>query len=638
MANKNSTDDFDAFLASLEQDTSSTNDLDLDGLLAALERDTASSQGFDGMDTLDFPTEGSNSSPAPQSAPQKRSRDAFPPPKEPPKKALPKKEPPKAVSRGSAETGSTFISRNHRVINLVLLAVAVLLAAGIVAVVFLQTNSDPYNGRMMDNIRIAGVDVGGMTKQEAANAVSTVTAAYRSDNMTVVMGKDELILPASQAAPGLDISAAVEAAYSYGRTGDAAQRQADYQNAKQSPVDIPIGDCLTMNTEYVRSTVASFIQTFAGTYTPSGYTLEGTRPGLDADSFNASVPCQNLVLTIGTPGSQYDMDGILSSIAAAYGAQNFRVVIPAQYLPQMPDALDIDAIYQEVHVDAVEAVPDSASGEGTPGSCGYTFSKEDARQLLENATYGDVISVPMEYVIPQKLDNNGTFTSPLASYTTPVSSNEAYNQNLEKLCTVLNGTTVDAGQTFSFDTVLGKRTESDGYQLAPSHGDQCLETEIAGGSDQVATTLYVAAMSSGMTIVEHSVAPHVCPYTTKGTEVTVSDWRDLKFRNPLSCRVMIRAKVTDGLVVVRLLSEKDVDYEVKMDIQQLSTTQPGTVNVEKRINEGYKALQVLTEGSEGGQFRINWIKFKKGTSQEISRVSEYVILPALNRATVVLYG
>ena len=120
--------------------------------------------------------------------------------------------------------------------------------------------------------------------------------------------------------------------------------------------------------------------------------------------------------------------------------------------------------------------------------------------------------------------------------------------------------------------------------------------------------------------------------------MTVSDWRDLKFRNPLDCKVLIRAKVADGQVIVRLLSEKEVDYEIKLDVQQLSTTQPGTVNVDKHVSEGFKAQQVLVEGSEGGQFWLNWVKYKKGTAQEMGKVSEYVTLPALNKAIVILYG
>lgn len=628
MAGNNRSDDFDAFLASLDTEpTKKPDDIDLDGLLAELNADLHSERGTEDIpnDVFYPPTDFEDALPSPKQAPPRKKRQAADVP------------PVRTDTRPQERRG--FFVRHHRTVNLVLLLLAVALAGGIMAVILSMSNADPYDGKMMDNIRIAGVNVGGMTKQEAANAVgAAVGSSYYDNNMTVVLGKDEIILPASQVSPTLDISAAVEAAYACGRTGSTTQRQADYQKAKQTTVDIEIGSCLKLNESYIRNTISSFIGEFSGTYTPSGYTLEGTRPALDADGFNASAPCQNLVLTIGTPGGQYNMDGILSTISNAYGEMNFRVVIPDEYLPTLPEALDIDAIYNEVHVDPVEAIPSSGSGEGTPGSCGYTFQLEEARKQLQEANYGDVITIPMEYVMPEKLDSNGTFSAALASYTTPVSSNEAYNQNLETLCAKLNGYVLEAGQTFSFDSVVGSRKEADGYLMAPAHGDQCIETEVGGGSDQVATTLYVAAMSSGMAIVEHSAAPHVCPYTTKGTEVTVADWRDLKFRNPLDCKVLIRAKVADGQVVVRLLSEKEVDYEIKLDVQQLSTTQPGTVNVDKNISEGYKAQQVLVEGSEGGQFWLYWVKYKKGTTQEIGKTSEYVTLPALNKAIVILYG
>ena len=53
-----------------------------------------------------------------------------------------------------------------------------------------------------------------MTRQEAAEAVSTaVGSSYTSTDMTVVLGKEELILAASQTRPKLNIAQAIELAY-----------------------------------------------------------------------------------------------------------------------------------------------------------------------------------------------------------------------------------------------------------------------------------------------------------------------------------------------------------------------------------------------------------------------------------------
>lgn len=632
MADNHELNDFDVFLKSIGSSTDSTDeDVSVDELLAQLR--TEFPADFGGKSDQTAPKKAAPAAPAAPKGSEEKVRRA---PKK--QKEAPPRRPEKHPDNVPPAKGGGFldmISQHHKGINLALIILALILAAGIVAVVFVQSNSDPYGKKIVENVHVAGVDVGGMSKQEAIDAVSSAAGGiYEGSDMTVVLGSTEIILAASQTQPKLNVAQAVENAYAYSRSGSTTQRQREYKEALQSPVDIPLGNSLTLNADYIRSTISNYLSSIASSYIPSGYTLEGSRPGLDADSFDESVPCQNLVLTVGAPGSDYDMDGIMSTIADAYSQRNFRVVIPEEYLPEQPDALDIDAIYDELHVDAVEAVEGSGSSEGAPGSCGYTFSLEDARQQLSSAGYGDVITIPMEYIVPEKLDSYGTFIYPLASISTPVSSDAAYNENMLLLCQQLNGKTLASGESFSFDAVLPKRTEENGFQNAPAHGDECLEEAIGGGADQVATTLYVAAMTSGMQLTEHHIATHVYSFATRGTEITVSNSRDLKFRNGLDYAVMIRAKVTDSRVIIRFLSEKAADFEIKLEVNQLSTVQPKTVNVQKNASDGYTAQQVLTEGIEGGQFALSWVTYKKGTDTEIRRTGEHVSLSALDKGVV----
>lgn len=625
MAEKHNTDDFDDILKSIDSAAEGNPaDVNLDELLAQFnvdfppdfESDTSTQKARSGLGEsipIDAP-------PEPEEPPKRARRGESPEKQAVPKSPKPRRKPEKTEGAPS---------RSHRALNIVLIFLAVILAAGIVAVILTENNADPYGGKILPNVTVAGVDVGSMTRQEAADAISAAGNSYGSSDMTVVMGRDKIILAAAQTNASLNISEAVEAAYAYGRTGSTTQRQQDYRQTQQdSGVAITAG--LHVNTDYIRSTVSSYLDSICGEYVPSGYTLEGTRPALDADGYDPSVPCQNLVLTVGHPGSGYDLEAILCCITDAYGRQSFQVEIPSDYLPQEPEELDIGKIYEEIHIDPVNATED------TPGSCGYTFPLEAARTSLELASYGDVISIPMQYTEPVKLDDNGSFTVLLAFYSTPLSSSEAYNQNMQLLAKQLNGMTLNAHSTFSFTSSFGKLTEENGFRLAPSHGDQCAEEEIGGGADQVATTLYVAAMTSGMRVTERHNAPHVCPYTVMGTELSVSGWMDFKFTNPLDCPIMIRAKVTDSLLVVRILCEEDVDYEVKLETETVATTAPRDVKVQKKASDGFTDGQVLVEGVEGGQIRLNWVSYKKGTDTQIGKTSEYVSLPALNTSIVSL--
>lgn len=529
-----------------------------------------------------------------------------------------------------------FIVRHRLMINLTLLLVCLGLIIGIAAVILLQRNADPLDGKILENVYIAGIHVGGMTKDEAITAVNAGMSDIEN-TMLVELGENQLTLSSSQARPTLNVQAAVDAAFSFGRSGSASQQQKDYRNAQNAPVEISGLEYLSINTNYVRSTVSDFLDSLSGEFSPSGYSLEGERPALDADGFNENVPCQTLVLETGTPGSQFDLDGICDAIYEGYCQNNFHVIISAEYLPQLPEKLDIDAIYQQLHVDAVEASEEN--GTFIPGSCGYTFDLENARSQLNAAGYGQVISIPMEYVIPSRLGNDGTFTEILSTCSTPVSSNEAYNQNMLLLCQKLDGLILEPGEIFSFDLFFKDRTEQNGYQMAPRHAGCCIEEEVCGGMDQVASTLYVAAKTADLTIREKHLADHLCSYTTKGTELTVSTaWQDLKFSNSQKSPLKIRARVSNGQVIIQFLSEETLTTYIKLETTEVYAIKSGTFYASKKASEGFTNGQVLIEGVDGSQVILNWIKYDKATDAEVSRTSEYLESRPMDTVVVNIVG
>ena len=595
---------------------------DLDAFLADLKQQIAPDSSPEPQPLHDR----RNPSPAPQPKQERsrRSSKAEPAPKV--KKSAPAKTAPKRNDRPQKEpTGLTkFILRHQLPINIALLCLCLVLAAGIAAVILYQGSGDPLNGKIMENLYVAGVDVGGMTREEAAAAVyEAVGTNYTEGMMTVHLGNNTLVLAPSQTRPVLQAEGAIEEAYAYGRTGTNSQRQQDFRDAQYAPKVISLQPYLSVNTDYIRSAVSGFVEGFAGEYSPSGYSLEGEKPALNADDFDSSVPCQTLVLNVGSPGGSFDLEGICSAILEGYYVNNFDVQVPSECLADFPEALDIDAIYQQLHVDPVEA-----TDESNPGSCGYGFSLEDARTRLDSASYGETIAIPLEYVMPQKLEFNGSFVETLSSYSTPISTIDAYNENMKLLCKQLDGMVLEPGQVFSFNTTF-KRTEKNGYQKTSRHGDKCADTEIGGGADQVATTLYVASMTAGLSVTQKNTADHLCDYTTKGTEISVSaNWQDLKISNTLKMPVKLRAKVTSQQVVIQVLSESPLDYYVKLETKDGYAIPHGTVFVNKKKADGFTSGQVIAEGADGGQVTLQWVKIDKASDRELSRTTESVQVPA----------
>ncbi len=127
-------------------------------------------------------------------------------------------------------------------------------------------------------------------------------------------------------------------------------------------------------------------------------------------------------------------------------------------------------------------------------------------------------------------------------------------KNIDLAAKMLNGTVIQPGQIFSFNTVVGPRVREKGYRSAPVLIDGRLAEGTGGGVCQAATTLYEAALYSGMEIKERH--PHSSPpaYISPGMDAAVVYGEmDLKFLNNTGKPVYISAVVADNRVSIRLL-------------------------------------------------------------------------------------
>ena len=131
------------------------------------------------------------------------------------------------------------------------------------------------------------------------------------------------------------------------------------------------------------------------------------------------------------------------------------------------------------------------------------------------------------------------------------------NYNLRLVAEHVNGHILMPGEVFSFNGVVGDRTEKQGYRVA--HVIQAGEMidGLAGGACQISTTLHGAAWFAGLELV-HSI-PHSRPsaYVTMGLDATVVyPTTDLKLKNPYDFPVVVYYVVSQGTVRVEILGKK----------------------------------------------------------------------------------
>lgn len=120
----------------------------------------------------------------------------------------------------------------------------------------------------------------------------------------------------------------------------------------------------------------------------------------------------------------------------------------------------------------------------------------------------------------------------------------------------MTGATINPGETFSFNDRVGKRTEEKGYREAiifDGHGNK--EKGLGGGVCQVSTTLYNAALNSGLDITERHEHSRDVPYIKDGMDASVSyPDEDLKIKNNFETTVTITATVEDDMLNMKINS------------------------------------------------------------------------------------
>ncbi len=125
----------------------------------------------------------------------------------------------------------------------------------------------------------------------------------------------------------------------------------------------------------------------------------------------------------------------------------------------------------------------------------------------------------------------------------------------------INHTVVEPDEIFSFNGVVGKRTESKGYEEAPILlGNGKKGEGTGGGVCQISTTLYNAARKADLKIVERHRHSEPVPYVEEGKDATVVyNSKDLRFKNTLDYPIEIIVWVTEDKVTVKLMKKKASD-------------------------------------------------------------------------------
>lgn len=520
-------------------------------------------------------------------------------------------------------------------------AFVVLALIGTIVGLFLFSSDDP-DDRIIDNVYAGGINLGGMTQEEARNALHLATDnTYPVRDMVINLPDATLHLSPDITGARLDVDAVVAEAFAYGRTGSEAEQAAIRESAATTERTIALLPYLNLNYNNIRKTINEFCQTHSSTKTAPSAELIGERPIYDPENPDLPVTHQTLKVTMGTPEYTLKAEPLYNLVLDYYSLHNLTLnyadhqalLAPNHSEPSLPNA---QQLFNQFCILAKDAVLDETTYEVPDANkevYGYGFDVEILQRLIDQAGYGQVLKVQLRFLLPQVTAADlleGLFTDTLSSGITSAALGNNWNTNATLSSNAINQYVIKPGEEFSFNLIVGQPTADKGYTKAPGYLNGKDAEVMGSGISQTASALYYAALKADLEILErhnHAYAPNFSNPAMSGNQCLGLDAYvdglscDLRFRNNTTSPIRIISHAEDGNVTVELIGVNERDYYVELHAQQSYDTYPNIIYqyVDKNNVLGYTNGQILQSAIIGYGYNSYLFKYSMETGLLISQ-------------------
>ena len=458
---------------------------------------------------------------------------------------------------------------------LVLLAVVIFFGYGLV----LKGGDTIY-----PNVFVAGINVGGMTSEEAVAAVAdAVAASYSSATLDVQLPDRTLSFTPDQTNVALDADEAIAEAMAYGRSGNPFSAVLNYFSCRSNERYIDLQTVLNLDTDYIRNRIDELAQEVETTLSPSK---------VDVNEAAGTITVQ-----VGYPDRQLDTEGLYEAVYNAFMNSDFTT-LTWDYQETPCELVDLTPYYEQYCTEVQNAEYDEETHTISEEVPGYGFDLEAAQQQLATAEPGSTVVIQMEDIEPEvtKLDlSSEMFGTALHKVSTKYAVNSNRTNNLDLACKAINGTILNPGEIFSFNDVVGERTAAKGYLPATVFvTGGASESELGGGVCQVASSIYYCSLFLNLEQVHREPHMYVVDYVDYGMDATVY-WGsiDYQFKNTLDYPIKIQANIDGGTVNITFWGPEELDFVVETDYEILETYPWTTVEqVDETKPVGYRERTV----------------------------------------------
>ncbi|WP_152191496.1 VanW family protein [Georgenia satyanarayanai] len=467
---------------------------------------------------------------------------------------------------------------------------------------------------------VAGVDIGGLTAQEATERLEEALAATSTDPVPVSLADNETTLDPAAAGLELDAAATVDrlaglsfdprsvVAHLFGTEShepvvrvDEDALRAEVERVAETlavaPVDgaIALTDGEAQVTEPVAGTsvdVDAAVDVVADTWLTGERPLvlpsEEVTPAITADAVQTAM--DEIARPLTRSPVAVDIEGRLVELTPAHltsvstleptddGALELR--LDGEALVDL--VLELDP---EVRTEARDARIVLEDGRPTivPGATGMDVDEEVLVETVAAAALSGsdrtaearLVEVAPEFTVADA--EALRVTEVVSEFSTPFHNDAQRTRNLVVGAEKISNTLIKPGETFSLIDALGPITAERGFVSSGVVVDGLETSGMGGGLSQVSTTVFNAAFFAGMQLDQFQTHSHHYPRYPEGREATLfTPSVDLRWTNTTPYGALVQSWVSGGRLHVRLWGTEHFDVTSDTS-ERFNFTQPSTV-------------------------------------------------------------
>lgn len=493
----------------------------------------------------------------------------------------------------------TKINQKRLALVAILAAVFIFIISMSAYYVRLLGSNEVYKG-----VSLNGTSIAGMTAEELRQTLPGMFDLSRVYDISIeIEGATEKISTLSLS-PVPDTEGMISAAMEHGRTKKGLSRIGEISDIKKNPVDIPY--MLSLNEYALQKTLDKISDTL----------------NITAVDNNIEIGTDALHITRGVPGRGIIYDDVKTAITECLLKNENTVTLSLTEIN--PEEITVDFIKRHTFSkpeNATYTIQDHrlVFTESHPG---VTFSEGEVKRAIKNAKDQSEFSVPVKVTQPEVSTESlkdsllgdvlGTFSSDFSS-----SSNDRAH-NILLACSKINGYVLAPGEEFSYNEVVGPRTEEMGFKMANVYVGNTVQPGIGGGICQVSSTMFNAAVYANLEITERRNHSLPVSYVPMGRDATVSYGSvDFRFKNTYPTPIEISA-VCDGrtnIITIRGVNDNPA-RKIEIETERTGTTDPKVVQKEDAtLPEG--TVKVEEAGTKGSSYVAYKVVYENGN--QVSR-------------------